>query len=205
MVFTKDVWSEIIKYISICEFKSLSLTCSTLHKLIRIKRYSILRILWKWKNKTRIISKFNINTYYTAEDLTFKYLARYSSFAFFVDHHLTKLPMFLKKTIKNMNAKYQIKQRRASYFHHHMKIEYSTDIRLRQINCKYLEIGTYTGCVVKLLIIMNALQIDISTIFNDNTTQYSIWNPGFITDIAFYEHAYQPIKEDEKSIQRLMF
>lgn len=119
MQLSRDIWSEIVKHVNLADFRNTSLTCTLINKLIKPRRLKYLRILWRWRNKTRNMSNANINKYCNkavGRTLTFKGLANGSCFAFFVDNHLTKLPDFVKKTLKTMEARYNVKCKRAQYY-----------------------------------------------------------------------------------------
>lgn len=226
MELSRDIWSEITKYVDVTSFKYLSLTCVTINRLIKTQRQKYLRILWKWRNKTRNPS-LNLNQYIShrrGTTVTFKSMID-GYLEYFVDHHLTKLPNFLKKTIKETNARSRIRYYRADFnlnkkFNKRryvnivpnptLEIYYEkTDLKLTSLSDIYgefneIENGSYSQCMIELILILHALKlentIDINAICNDRSTQYIQWNPHFKPDLTPYLEKFQQIK-DRKDVK----
>ncbi len=211
MALLHDIWVEIVKYVQIDDFKSLSLTCVLFHQLITPRRIKLLRILWKWRNKTRNPS-LNLNEYINhrvGSTVTFKNMVD-GCLEYFIDKHLTKLPNFLKKTIKYTNARKRIRFYRARY---KSSINYQeTDRKLMSCPDIYeefddIENGSYSDCMIKLILIIHALgienSININAICNDRSTKYVQRNPHFVPDFLPYQERFQQIKNREDVQYRL--
>ena len=230
MQFPRDIWSEIVKHVDLADFKAVSLTCILLHQLIAQRRIKYLRILLRWRNKTRNPS-LNLNQYIAhrpGSTVTFESMVD-GCLEYFVDLHLIQLPNFLKKTIKNTNARERIRYHRATYNLDRkygtsryvniipdptINLNYeATDLKLTSLSNIHAEFddienGSYSWVMISLILILSALGIeniiDINAICNDRSTQYVTYNPHFNPDLTPYQARFQQIK-DRKDVQYLLY